>query len=182
MFAEYSSSLIGYSGLGFWRTLLYTILGLFFCGVYCDKIRSRTFHLCFYEILYCNFCMSRKQEPFLLIIDKLFVYQGYFCATLWCGGLRLLGVFFDTIKLDTIRGNVCCLFVTVRIVCRILCKRFQFLASRFSSSTRLMTSAIEMPRRLASDLSHVSCGLVRTTDRWMIAMWTRYTLVYAGVK
>ena len=53
--------------------------------------------------------------------------------------------------------------------------------SRFSSSTRRITSATDMPRRFASDLSHTICGLVKTIERWMIAMRTSYTLVQVGV-
>lgn len=87
----------------------------------------------------------------------------------------------------TLWSSICCPFGRVeKDFCNVRSSSGQdagvFLAlSRFSSSARLMTSAMEIPRRLASDLSHASCGLVRTIDRWMIAMRVSYTLARAGV-
>lgn len=46
--------------------------------------------------------------------------------------------------------------------------------SRFSSIIRRITSPTLMPRRFASSFSHFICGLVNTTDRWMMGMIVSY--------
>lgn len=53
--------------------------------------------------------------------------------------------------------------------------------SRRSSTSRLMTSDIEIPSSSARFSSHFICDLVKTMERCMVFMWTSYTLVVPAV-
>lgn len=136
-----------------------------------DRTRNKKYRRCFFGILRRKGGNLQIQGLFLLKLGKLFVYPDYFYAILWNDVSRLRDALSDTLKLGTIHGSVCCLFVAVKTEFHILRRRFRlFQSSRFSSTMRRIKSDTVIPSRSASWRNHLICGRVKTTDCFELFM------------